>query len=361
MKSYFSEVQDFRVQGRCLHYLWDILGLILCGVIADCDDFIEICDYGEANIDFLRKELGFDFPNGIPSEDTLERVCKRLNPKEIEKAYSNILRDMSLLDKQICIDGKELRSCKPKGRKHSLVQMLNVWVSEHQLSFGQIKVAEKSNEIHAIPQVLAMIDCQGSVISIDAIACQKEVVAKIIGQKADYVIALKKNQKELYEQAESEFLRQKSGLASWVSRDLGHARAEERRVYVLDNLSFIETSQHWQGLNTMVLVERIVWQNGKETKSNAMYMSSLKNVSPEKMAKYIRNHWSIENQLHWQLDVTFGEDNSRIRKENAIINLHLIRKWALFLLKKDTEKISLKRKRKKAARNNQYLKKLLKN
>lgn len=180
-------------------------------------------------------------------------------------------------------------------------------------------------------------------------------------QKADYVIALKKNQKQLYEQAEAELLRQKAQLPHAISRDLGHGRGEKRTVYVLENLSFIDSSLDWQGLNSIVLVERLSKQDGKENISNTLYISSLKNINPEKIADYIRNHWSIENQLHWQLDVTFGEDNSRIRKENAIINLHLIRKWALFLLKKDTEKISLKRKRKKASRNHEYLKKLLKN
>lgn len=359
MKSHFTEVQDFRVQGRCLHYLWDILGLVLCGVLADCDDFVEICDYGKDNIEFLQKELGFDFPNGIPSEDTLERVFKYLETQEVEKAYNNLLSDISLKNKQISIDGKELRSCIPKGKKHSLVQMVNVWVSEHQLSFGQTKVEEKSNEITAIPELLDTLDCQGSIISIDAIACQKEIVSKIVEKKADYVISLKKNQAELYHQAEQELSRQIKELPHYVSRDLGHDRAEKRTVYVLENLDFIDSLQEWKNVNSIILVERIIQRNGKEVTSNSLFISSLKDVSPEKLGEYIRNHWSIENQLHWHLDVTFGEDDSRIKKENAIINLHLIRKWALNLLKKNKEKISIKRKRKKAARSNQFLKNII--
>lgn len=148
MKSHFRQVQDFRVQDRCLHYLWYILGLVLCGILANCDDFVEICDYGKDNVEFLQEELGFDLPNGIASEDTLERVFKYL---DTEKAYNSLLSDILLKHKQISIDGKELRSCIPKGKKHSLVQMVNVWVSEHQLSFEQTKVEEKSNEITAIP------------------------------------------------------------------------------------------------------------------------------------------------------------------------------------------------------------------
>jgi len=360
MKSHFSEIQDFRVQGRCLHLLSDILGLILCGVLADCDDFLEICDYGKENITFLKNELGFDFPNGIPSEDTLERICKKLNPGEIGKAYSHLLQDISLAGRQISIDGKELRSCIPQGKKHSLVQMVNVWVGEHQLSFGQQKVAEKSNEITAIPGLLDMVDCKNSIVTIDAVACQKEIVAKIIEKEADYVIALKNNQKGLYEEVESELLRAKANLPVHVSRDLGHGRAEKREVYVLENPIFIDALQDWKEVNSVILVQRSIHRDGKDTTTNSLYISSLKNSSAEKIGGYIRNHWSIENQLHWHLDVTFGEDDARIRKENAIINLHLIRKWALFLLKKDPEKISLKRKRKKASRNNTYLKNLFK-
>ena len=359
MRSYFTKVQDFRVQGRCLHYLWDILGLVLCGVLSDCNDFVEIRDYGKDNIEFLKKELGFDLPHGIPSEDTLERIFKHLNPTELEKAYNELLSDISLKNKQISIDGKELRSCIPKGKKHSLVQMVNVWVSDYQLSFGQKKVEEKSNEITAIPKLLDKLDCKDSIISIDAIACQKEIVAKIVDKQADYVIALKKNQKVLYQQAEQELLRQKSQLPYYVSRDLGHGRAEKRTIYVLENLSFIDSLEEWENVNSIILVERLTQRDGKEIRNNSLFISSLKENSPEKIGKYIRNHWSIENQLHWHLDVTFGEDNSRIRKENAIVNLHLIRKWSLALLKKNDQKISIKRKRKKAARSNHFLKDIL--
>jgi len=150
LDSYFSEVKDFRVTGRCLHILSDILGLVLCGVLADCDNFVDIVDYGEDNIDFLRSDLGFRFPSGIPSEDTLERIFKRLNIKELESCYQGLASDISLSSQHIILDGKELRlggtpPCIPEGKKHSIIQMVNVWVSEHNLSFGQLKVEEKSN------------------------------------------------------------------------------------------------------------------------------------------------------------------------------------------------------------------------
>lgn len=358
LATYFSGLEDFRVQGRCLHSLPDILGLVLCAVLADCDNFVEIVDYGEDNIDFLRSDLGFCFPHGIPSVDTLERVFKYLDTSNLATAYQNLAEDISLASKQVMIDGKEFRSCIPKGKKHSLVQMLNLWVDDYNLSFGQVKVSKKSNEMKAIPQLLDLVDCKESLISIDAMACQKEIVEKIVSKEADYLIALKQNQKSLYQQAAAELLRQKPSLASFTSRDLGHGRAEERKVYVLNNLSFVEASLEWKNLNSIILVERKIYREGKEEISKSLYMSSLQEPNPEQAAQYIRKHWAIENQLHWHLDITFKEDTSSIRRENAIINLHLIRKWALHLLKKNKDKISLKRKRKKASRNNQYLKKL---
>ena len=356
---YFSGIADFRVKGRCLHELSDILGLILCGVLADCDNFIEVADFGEDNIDFLKAELGFNFPNGIPSEDTLERIFKHLSPKALQDCYAGLLKDISLAGRQLALDGKELRSATPRGKKHSKVQMVNVWVEELGLSFGQQQVEEKSNEITAIPQLLDMLECKGAVVSIDAIGCQKEIVEQIREKGADYVIALKKNQKELYEQVTSEMDRQKSSLNPFISRDLGHGRAEERKVYILENLEFVDERHMWKDLSSVALVERKVIREGKEQQGQYLYISSLQGCGERQMCEYIRKQWGIENGLHWQLDVTFREDDSVVREENALVNLHLIRKWALFILKKDPEKISMARKRKKAARNNQYLKQLI--
>lgn len=151
--SYFDEVQDFRVQGRCLQQLSDILGLVLCGTLADCDDFSEIADYGEDNVDFLREELGFCFGNGIPSEDTLDRVMRYLASDELEGSFKVCLQDIKLSGKHLCMDGKELRGTVPSGKKHALVQMVNVWVDDVSLSFGQYQVDAKSNEITAIPKL----------------------------------------------------------------------------------------------------------------------------------------------------------------------------------------------------------------
>lgn len=359
ISEYFGSIIDFRVIGRCSHLLSDILGLVIVGIIADCDDFLEIADYGESNISFLQSDLGFSFANGIPSEDTLERVFKRLNTRELEKSYHEFIGDLSLTGKQICIDGKELRNTIPQGKKHALVRMVNAWVCENGLSFGQSTVETKSNEITAIPALLEMLDCQGSIISIDAIGCQKDIVSTIRNKGADYVISLKRNQDALYEQAEDFMLKHKEKLPCLTFLDKDHGRGEIRRVYVANTIDLIDERDNWCNLNSITMVERTRIIGENEQVATSFYISSLHGKSLEEMACYIRNHWHIENKLHWHLDVTFKEDNSRVKSDGAAINLHQIRKWVLHLLKNDTTKTSIKRKRKKAHRDNDYLKKVL--
>jgi len=359
LPSYFKEVRDFRVQGRCLHLLGDILGLVLCGILCDCDDFSEIEDYGRDRIGFLREKLGFEFPNGIPSEDTLDRVMRRLSPQELEKAFSQCLSGLRLAGKHLAIDGKELRGTIPKGKKHASVHMVNLWLDEASLSFGQLQIEEKSNEITAIPQLLDQVDCEGSVVTIDAIGAQRAIVSQIRDKQADYVIALKANQGTLYEQASDFMEKRKETLPLYRSWDKGHGRGEERKVYVAHDIGLVDEASKWAGANTLVMVERRRFNAQGETKRQLkFYLSSLK-ATAEEMAGYVRGHWSIENRLHWQLDFTFREDDNRVRKDYGPANLHLVRKWALHLLKKDPKKISIKRKRKKAARDWEYLKNII--
>lgn len=359
ISTYFSKVKDFRVIGRCSHLLGDILGLVIVGVLADCDDFVEIADYGESNIAFLRSELGFSFANGIPSEDTLERVFKHLNTKELEGCFRQFTHDLSLAGKHLSIDGKELRSTIPKGKKHALVRIVNVWVCQDGLSFGQYEVDKKSNEITAIPAILDTIDCAGSVISIDAIGCQQEIVSSIRSKGADYVICLKKNQKALYEQAHDFMQKNSANLPTETFLDKDHGRGEIRRVYVADKIALIDQRDKWRDLNSIIMIERTRITGGETQTSTSLYISSLQDKTPLEMSCFIRNHWQIENKLHWQLDVTFKEDDSKVRSQKAIINLHQLRKLALYLLKADTIKMSIKRKRKKAHRDNNYLKNVL--
>jgi predicted transposase YbfD/YdcC len=357
--SYFKDVQDFRVINRCAHDLGDILGLVLVGILADCDDFSEISDYGKLHIDFLRSKLGFSFTNGIPSEDTIYRVLKRLKTNELATAYMVFLGDISLVGKQIAIDGKELRSTIPTDKKHALVRMVNVWIHEDGLSFGQYEVDKKSNEITAIPALLDSLDCQGAVVTIDAMGCQKAIAQKIREQGGNYVLAVKKNQPDLYAQIEQEMTLEGKHLPTFVQEAKQHGRKETRKITVSHHLKWIEDAALWKDLKSVIMLERTRVIAGVVTTSKVFYISSLGDVSIENMLGYIRNHWSIENHLHWQLDVTFGEDATKLRHETAIVNLHQIRKWALLMLKKLPLKVSIKRKRKMMAWDNDLLIQLL--
>lgn len=359
IEKYFSGVKDFRIVGRCLHSLHDILGLVLCGIISDCDDFVEIKDYGVDKLAWLRSDFGLCFANGIPSEDTLERVFKYLDKGELERCFRSLMEDLSLAGRHLAIDGKELRSTIPSGKKHALVRMVNVWVHDLGLSFGQEQVNKKSNEITAIPALLDLVDCRGSVVTIDAMGCQKDIVQKIRAKGADYVIALKANQGTLYEEVHDHMVKHTDVLAQHTTYDKGHARGEIRKVYVSHRLDLLEACAEWKDLNTVVMVQRTRLMADQVQEQTQFYIASLSQADPALFAQYIRQHWSIENNLHWQLDVTFGEDDARVRNANAIINLHLIRKQALHLLQKDPQKISIKRKRKKAARDPNYLKTIL--
>lgn len=360
---HFETLTDFRVKGRCLHELVDILVLILIGTLCDCDDFVEIRDFGEDKVDFLRDTLGLKLVNGIPSEDTLERVMKYLNPKELELSIracaSEILSDLK--GKQVCVDGKEHRGTIPLGEKHAIIRTVSVWLSEEQLCFGQSQIASKSSEKTAIPLLLEALDIQGSIITIDAIACQENIVKTIVTGKADYLIALKKNQGILFEQVHDWMISRQTQLPYFQAIGKEHGRIEQRRVFIYQDFEFLEACHCWEKLNTLIMVESTRITSQKTSIEHRFYISSVDDKDPETYYKLTRNHWSIENHLHWQLDLTFKEDKSRIKKANAPLNMNIVRKLALYLLSKNKEKISFKRKRKKAARDNEFLINILQN
>lgn len=274
ISTYFTEVQDFRVSGRCLHQLGDILGLVLCGTLADCDDFSEIEDFGNDNIDFLKEELGFTFTNGVPSEDTLDRVIRYLASDQLEASFKACLQDITLKGKHLRIDGKELRGTIPSGKKHALVQMVNVWIDELSISFGQYQVDTKSNEIVAIPKLLDTVDCQGSVVTIDAIGAQKVIVEKIREKQADYVIALKANQGGLYEQVADFMEKNIEQLPVHQTIDKGHGRGEQRKVYVAHSIQLVDEAEDWTDLRSIAMIERIRYTNEGIAKRQVQYYIS---------------------------------------------------------------------------------------
>jgi predicted transposase YbfD/YdcC len=233
LQKHFTDVEDFRVKGRCLYELTDILIIVLLGTLADCSDFPEIEDYAKDKEVFLREELGLILLSGIPSEDTLSRVVRFLKPTELEKSLRSACKEIleTVEHKHIRIDGKEMRGTIPLGEKHATVQVVSAWLSEESISFGQVQVDKKSNEITAIPRLLEDLDCEGGIISIDAIACQKVIVEKIIEKKAHYLIALKENQGELFKQIADYFEKNKSYLPSYEQINKDHGRGEKRVVF----------------------------------------------------------------------------------------------------------------------------------
>lgn len=359
-QAFFSEVNDFRVQGRCLHLLEDILMLSLCAVICGAEDFEDIENYGRQKEDFLRGFL--QLPNGIPSHDTIDRVFRHLDPASLSASlqrWSAALLDF-LSSYQINVDGKVLRGTAEAGKRTSGLCLISAWVADQGLSLGQVKVDEKSNEKTAIPVLLGELDLKNSLVSIDAAACNSSIAGQIVAGRGDYLLALKRNQKTLYEQVASEVERQKVGLQKDVWEDFGSGRIEKRTCYVLEDLQFVEALQDWAGINAVVIIEAQREKNGKQTLEIRYYLSSL-GESAQEFNRLVRSHWSIENQLHWHLDVSFHEDQSRTHKDNAPENMATLRKTALQALKQVNDRQSIKSRRKIAGWNNEYLIQILQN
>jgi len=258
------------------------------------------------------------------------------------------------------IDGKTLRGAKTHGKK-SPIHMVSAWASTNNMVLGQVKVSEKSNEITAIPKLLELITIKGCVVTIDAMGCQENIAKTIIKQEADYILAVKENQKQLYQDIQDEF-RFSKAIQTYVHEDLAHGRIETRKCSVIDTFEFVENPNKWIDLKSIIKIESTrEFKNSNKANETAIryYISSLK-TSPEALLKMIRLHWSIENKLHWVLDVAFAEDASRKRAGNAAQNFSVLSKIALNLLRKDKiTKQGLKGKRLKAAYDNRYLIKIL--
>lgn len=328
-QDYFPNVSDPRVAGRTTHKLNDILMIALCATISDGDTFEDMADYGRDKQTFLSQFL--ELPHGIPSHDTFRRVLSLVPVEELDAVLRQQATSLvqTLAQKQVCLDGKELRGTIPNGRKHALVHLLSAWAVEHQQSLGQLRVGGKTNEIRLIKPMLASLELTDALVSIDAIGCQQAIVEQIVAQKAQYLIGLKANQDTLFEQVRDWMLRYADQPAHHTERGLDHGRAELRQVWVSRELDLLEATADWTGLRTVIMVRTQRWQGEQVSRMTRFYISSLGQATAEQLAGYIRQHWSIENQLHWQLDVVFNEDGSQIRHQQAAQNLALLRKMAL--------------------------------
>lgn len=317
-------------------------------------------DYARSKEDFLRTFL--DLPNGIPSHDTFNRVFSNIDPVLFERCFTEWVSGLAQLKPRevVSIDGKTIRGAKASGHK-SPVHMVSAWASENQMVLGQVKVSEKSNEITAIPQLLKVLDLEGCIVTLDAMGCQSEVAERIVDRKADYILAVKANQPQLHESIQDEFRFSKK-VQVHQSEDLDHGRIETRKCSVIDEFNFIAADSPWKNLASVIKIEATrEFKNSDKPAENSVryYISSLKAGAAD-FQKAIRSHWGIENKLHWGLDVSFAEDASRKRKNNASQNFSMLNKIALNLLKNEkSSKVGVKSRRLKAGWDNHYLIKVL--
>lgn len=369
--SYFSVIQDLRQQGKVLHKLIDILFIAVAGFLAGADDWDIVIMFAEERIDWFKKYL--ELPNGIPSVHTFRRVFRMIEPKQFEKCFILWTKDIARRSKGsvVAIDGKTVRGAKDAGQEKSPIHIVSAWSSQNHLFLGQVKTDEKSNELTAIPELLDLLLLNGSIVTLDAMGTQKDIARKIVKDKeADYVLALKKNQENLYKDVEDYFIfaREENfkDIEYQFTRTVekGHGRIDVREYYLISDISWLESRKGWEGLRAVGKVVCRSRQKDKETEETRYFLSSVTNITD--FSNAVREHWGIES-MHWILDVVFNEDKSRIRKENEPENAALLRKMALNILKIDTQQDkandvrprSYNAKRYKAAVNVNYLEKVM--
>jgi len=359
---YFASLKDPRRTHRRLHLLQDLIVIALCAVIAGAQDWQQIETFGRKRRDWLRRSLAL--PNGIPSHDTFERVFNRLNPQAFQACFREWVQAITaaLRIRHVAIDGKTLRGSGTAtlGPLH----LVSAWATAQRLSLAQVAVNAKSNEITAIPVLLDLLDIKGAWVTIDAMGCQKAIARKIKEGGGDYILTVKENQEHLTTDVElaliPAFVTAFAGLEHdrYETRECGHGREEYRCYTVIHSTAGLRHADEWEGLTSigMCYSERTV--NGV-TSSESRYFIGSRKASAKVYGKALRGHWGIENALHWQLDVTFDEDDNRVSRRNAAENLALLRRLTLSLLQAHPAKLSIAKKRYAAALDPAFLEEIL--
>jgi predicted transposase YbfD/YdcC len=347
------------------HRLVDILILGFCGTLGGCDDFVEIADWATDNAEFFGTFL--ELPNGIPSHDTFNRIFTTVKPATLQAVLLPwLLERRGLPGEWIHVDGKTMRHTRRDSKKLGALHVVSAWAGQTGLTLGQIAVDAKSNEITAIPSLLELLDLRHKIVTIDAMGCQKEIARTIVDQEGDYILGAKDNQPTLAAEIEAGFAeavtQPTAGQRTYTTEDEHPGRHEHRTVKVLSAAKYLSAAllAAWPGLVTLVMVIRVVTykMTGETTTETSYYISSLR-PNARRIGRAIRGHWSIENGLHWVLDVVFREDARRLYDRTAAANTAFLNRLALSLLRGEPSKRSLKLKRKRAARNIEYLAELL--
>ena len=361
--SHFDGIDDPRQAAKIVYPLEEIFLLVLCAVISGAQGWVSIALYGRKKLDLLRRFLPFE--DGAPSHDQLGILFSRFDMEQFQGCFMNWIAGLhDTLEGVIAIDGKTLRRSFDTASNKAAIHMISAWACEQKLVLGQRKVDDKSNEITAIPELLALLTIKGAIVTIDAMGCQRKICQQIIDQEADYVIGLKGNQGSLREDVErffdehcergigGNFIKQSQTV------DGDHGRIETRSYTVCSDTGWLKDRHHWPGLKAVIMIEYKRETRGDVKTVRQFYIASL-DAEPEKMSKYIRNHWQIENSLHWVMDVTFRQDECRIRTGNAAANFATIKHAAVNPLRKAPGKISLPQKRHSAAWDDDYMDKII--
>ncbi len=363
--SHFKDLQDPRIERAKKHRLMDIIVIALGSIMVGGDGFQDMELFGKSKREWLEQFL--DLPHGIPSHDTFGRVFARLDPKQFHKCFLSWTQSVSELTEGtvVSLDGKTVRASFDRATDLSPAHVVSAWCSQNGgLVLGQLKTEDKSNEITAIPELLQLLAIKGCIVTIDAMGCQTKIVKQIIDQEGDYLLTLKSNHKKTYNAVTTHFhdqiehnLDERDDHNFFDAFDKTHGRTVRRRVWSISDLSKIDELDKWEGLNSIIAVETIrqAHRQAKVTSEYHFYISSLVR-SAKDFASLIRQHWDVENKLHWSLDVTFNEDRSRIRKDNAPENMAAMRRLALNLLRQESSKsISLRQKRLLCSLDEDYL------
>jgi predicted transposase YbfD/YdcC len=372
--AHFAQVLDPRINRRKDHDLVDILVIAVCTLLCAGETFNDMEDFGKAKYEWFKTFLGLR--NGIPSHDTFNRVFAALDPKEFLDCFLRWTQSLRQAVSQeiVALDGKALR--RALNRDQSVKYVVSAWAESNGLVLGQLKVADKSNEITAVPELLRVLELGGCIVTIDAMGCQRKIAREILEADADYVLALKGNQETVHEEVKSfldatllelqtprppgaKLSKGAATLAAWETVEKDHGRIEIRRYYQSDHLDWFADRSKWEGLKSVGMVESLREVNGKTTVERRYYLGSLL-LGVETFARAVRSHWGVENKVHWIMDVCFREDQSRARAGYAAENLATLRRLALNLLRREkTKKRGISGKQLNAGWDHAYLLRLL--
>lgn len=359
---HFAKLTDPRVERTKLHSLLDMVFIALCATICGAEGWADVERFAKAKQDWFTRFLSLE--NGIPSHDTFGRVFARLDTQEFQTCVHNWLLNLGLQlkDQGVSIDGKTLRHSFDAATGKSALHMVSAWASQLRICLGQVAVDGKSNEITAVPKLLELLELTGAVVTLDAMHCQKETTAAIRAKKADYVITVKANQPKLHDLVQQFFFdaaeRDYEGVRIHKTTERNRGRAERREVYVAPAPAELIESGEWAGLRTIGMIYRYR-KDGEESHAVTFFISSLP-PRVKRIARHVRGHWGVENSLHWVLDVTFAEDDSRIRKGSSPEIAGIFRRLALSILQQDTSlKSSIRGKRLQAGWNDENLERII--